>query len=60
MLVGLALENLLAQLEASFSGEGISLGQITNRSLAVAAATATSAPQSGVDGLLVAADDGYA
>jgi hypothetical protein len=60
LLLGFAVEQLLAQLEAAFAAHGVRLGQISNTSLSLLAALTAPAPRS--DELTAAAtvdDHGY-
>ncbi|HEX5760034.1 MAG TPA: hypothetical protein VF121_12655 [Thermoanaerobaculia bacterium] len=58
VLLGFALEQLLGQLEDAFAGAKVRIGQVTNASLALAAALEPPAG-GGVDALAVVEGEGY-
>ncbi|HKI86966.1 MAG TPA: hypothetical protein VKA53_09495 [Thermoanaerobaculia bacterium] len=58
ILLGFAIESLLAQLEAAFSAHGIRIGRISNESLALLAAL-PSAPDGTLTGVTIVRSDSY-
>ena len=59
LLLGFAIELLLAQLEEAFAANGVEIGFVSNSSLALLAALRPE-PEAKLAGVLLAGDDGYA
>lgn len=59
LLLGFATELLVAAIEDAFAEEGVVLGRITNRSMALTAALAALFPRNGLAALVAADDSGF-
>jgi hypothetical protein len=58
LLLGFAVEQLLAQIEEAFAAAGVRIGQVSNTSLSLLAAVAPPAPGT-FSALVLVGDDGY-
>jgi hypothetical protein len=59
LLLGFAVEQLLAQIEEAFAAAGVRIGQVSNASLALLAAVAPAAPDT-FSAVVLVGDEGYA
>lgn len=59
LLLGFAVEQLLAQIEDAFSASGVRLGEITNTSLALISALGEEGPEPGFWALVLVEEAGY-